>query len=105
MDDTAENGSAPLPSCPANPFGEAELSYPIGFDLRVIYLLEGAGDFQQSLEKALADAGVPWTMIQGTKKPEARYGRMGARVTVSSKAAMDKLYAAVAAIPGVKAVI
>jgi hypothetical protein len=92
------------PSC-TGPFGEAQLEYPLHFDLRVIYRLADAKDFQTDLEAALAGVGVPWTLIQGIVKPDASYGRMGARVTVDSKQRMDVLYAAVAAIPGVKAVI
>ena len=81
------------------------IEYPIAFDLRVIYSLAGTADFQKDLEAALARVGVPWTLIQGVAKPAATYGRMGARITVDSKQRMDALYAAVAAIPCVKAVI
>jgi putative lipoic acid-binding regulatory protein len=92
------------PSC-AGPFEGAQLEYPIHFDLRVIYRLADVRDFQADLEAAMAKVGVPWTLIQDVVKPDASYGRMGARVTVDSKQRMDLLYAAVAAIPGVKAVI
>jgi len=44
-------------------------------------------------------------MIQGIVKPGAKYGRMGARVAVDSQMKMSQLYAEVAKIPGVKAVI
>lgn len=94
----------PAPSCPG-PFGGAQIRYPIAFDLRIIYRLSGTADFQTDLEAVLARVGVPWTLIQGTVKPDASYGRMGARITVDSKQQMDALYAAVAAIPCVKAVI
>ena len=92
------------PTCDG-PFGEVKVSYPVHFDLRVIYTLAEASDLSASLEKALASAGVPCTLIQGISKPGARYGRMGARVTVDSEATMKKLYSTVAAIPGVKTVI
>ena len=94
----------PAPSCPG-PFGEAQLEYPLHFDLRVIYRLAEVKDFQTELETVLTQVGVPWTLIQGVVKPDASYGRMGARITVDSKQRMDALYAAVAAIPCVKAVI
>ncbi|MCX7026492.1 MAG: hypothetical protein NT061_03170 [Spirochaetes bacterium] len=93
-----------FPSCPG-PFGGAELEYPLHFDLRVIYRLADTADFQKEFEAALTKVGVPWTLIQGVVKPGASYGRMGARIIVDSKPRMDLLYAAVAAIPGVKAVI
>lgn len=92
------------PSC-AGPFGGATISYPVTFDLRIIYEIASGGDFQHNLEKALTETGIPCSMIQGVVKPQARYGRMGARVTIDSKTKMDALYRSVSAIPGVKAVI
>ncbi len=92
------------PKCDG-PFGEVKVAYPVHFDLRIIYTLAEAPDFTASLEKALASSGVPCSLIQGISKPGARYGRMGARVTVDSEATMKKLYSSVAAIPGVKTVI
>lgn len=91
-------------SC-AGPFGGAKIEYPVQFDLRIIYEVAAAGDLQATLETTLATAGIPCSMIQGIVKPQARYGRMGARVTIASKAVMDLLYARVSALPGVKAVI
>lgn len=87
------------------PFGNARVEYPQRFDLRIIYVLADAPDMTAALEKSLAIAGVSHSMIQGISKPGARYGRIGARVTVDSEATMKKLYATVAAIPGVKTVI
>lgn len=92
------------PSCPG-PFGGAELEYPLDFDIRIIYRLAEAGDFRTKLEITLAEVGVPWTLIQGVIKPGASYGRMGARISVDSKQRMEILYAAIAALPGVKVVI
>lgn len=92
------------PLC-GGPFGEARIEYPVRFDIRIIYTLAEAPDFASLLEKALASSGVPCTLIQGISKPGARYGRMGARVTVDSELTMKNLYSTVAAIPGVKAVI
>jgi len=92
------------PSCP-DPFGGAQLEYPLHFDLRIIYKLAEAQDFQIELEAVLTRVDVPWTLIQGVVKPQALYGRMGARITIDSKQRMDALYAAVAAIPNVKVVL
>jgi putative lipoic acid-binding regulatory protein len=92
------------PSC-SKPFGNAQLEYPLHFDVRIIYTISEQENFQKELEKALLHVEVPCSMIQGIAKPGAKYGRMGARVTVDSKKRMDSLYAAIAAIPGVKAVI
>lgn len=92
------------PTC-EGPFGNARVEYPVNFDLRIIYALAEAPNLEASLEKALAAAGVPCTLIQGISKPGAKYGRMGARVTVDSETSMKKLYSMVSAIPGVKTVI
>jgi hypothetical protein len=93
-----------IPACPS-PFGDASIEFPVHFDIRIVYSLAENPDMQDSLEAALRGAGVPCTLIQGVAKPGARYGRMGARITVDSVVRMNDLYAAVAALPGVKAVI
>jgi putative lipoic acid-binding regulatory protein len=93
------------PSC-SGPFGGATINYPVQFDLRIIYLkAEVPADLDARLSALLASLQVPCTLIQGIAKPEGRYGRMGARIRVESAQIMQKLYASVAAIPGVKAVI
>lgn len=94
----------------SGPFGSATLEYPLNFDLRIIYKiadgnLAAGGDFADLLRKTLETRGVQCSLIQSIVKPHATYGRMGARVVVESKTKMDALYAAVAALPGVKAVI
>ena len=92
------------PACPA-PFGGATIDYPVHFDLRIIYTLAEAPDMAARLEAVLAAIAVPCSMVQGVAKPGAKYGRMGARITVDSKLTMNRLYAEVGKIPGVKAVI
>ncbi|MFZ2635691.1 MAG: hypothetical protein WAZ99_02400 [Rectinemataceae bacterium] len=91
-------------SCPA-PFGGAKVEYPVRFDLRMIYIIAENPDPEPGLRAALAGAGVPCSLIQATAKPGAKYGRIGARIVVDSKARMEALYTAVAALPGMKAVI
>ncbi len=91
-------------SC-AGPFAGVQIEFPVSFDLRIIYTLAEAPEFAAALAAALARISIPCSLIQGVAKPGAKYGRMGARVTVDSKAAMDGLYAEVAKLPGVKAVI
>ena len=92
------------PSC-SLPFGSEQLKYPLHFDLRIIYTLACVDDFQKELERVLEKTQIPCSLIQGVAKPGAKYGRMGARVVIETKEKMDSLYSAVAAIPGVKAVI
>lgn len=89
----------------AGPFAGAQVEFPVNFDLRVIYTLAEAKDFEKTLAATLAKISIPCSLIQGVAKPGGKYGRMGARVTVDSKTTMDRLYAEVAKLPGVKAVI
>lgn len=98
----ADNDSAG--SC-GLPFGGAQVEYPVRFDLRMIYVIAENPDPEPGLRAALAGAGVPCSLIQGQVKPGARYGRIGARVVVDSKARMDSMYKAVAALPGMKTVM
>lgn len=93
-----------LPSCPG-PFNGIQIEFPVHFDLRVIYIVAEAPNLSADLEAALSRLGVPCSLIQGMAKPGSKYGRMGARVTVDSKPKMDRLYAEVAKIRGVKAII
>ncbi len=92
------------PAC-SGPFGGATIDFPVHFDLRIIYILAEAPDMAARLEAVLTAIPLPCSMIQGIAKPGAKYGRMGARVTVESQIVMNRLYAEVARIPGVKAVI
>jgi len=92
------------PSC-TEPFSGIQIEFPVHFDLRIIYVIADAPNLQVDLEATLLRIGVPCTLIQGVVKPGSKYGRMGARVTVDSKQNMDKLYAEVAKIKGVKAII
>ena len=93
-----------FPSC-QGPFGGVQIEFPVHFDLRIIYTIAEAPNLSADLEAALRKTAVPCSLIQGIAKPGSKYGRMGARVTVDSKERMDRLYAEVAAIKGVKAVI
>lgn len=93
------------PSC-SGPFGGASINYPVQFDLRIIYLkAEVPADLESKLSALFLSLQVPCSLIQGVAKPDGRYGRMGARIRVDSALIMKQLYTAVAAIPGVKAVI
>jgi hypothetical protein len=68
------------PSCP-EPFGAAKIEFPVSFDLRIIYTLAENPDLQGGLEAVLAKLEVP-SLIQGAAKPGAKYGKMGARITL-----------------------
>jgi hypothetical protein len=87
-------------------FGDLKVSYPIGFDLRIIYLEAKAPAMSELLENTLKKLGIKFTMIQGiAAAPGKKYARMGARITVHSEEAMQSLYSEVAKLPGVVSVI
>jgi putative lipoic acid-binding regulatory protein len=89
----------------AQAFSEAKIEFPVSFDLRIIYTLAENPELQGGLEAILARLEVPCSLIQGAAKPGARYGKMGARITLDSLERMHALYAAVGALPGVKTVL
>ncbi|HET7839363.1 MAG TPA: hypothetical protein VFL04_06355 [Rectinemataceae bacterium] len=86
-------------------FGGATLEFPVTFDLRIIYTLAEGSTITDDLERIFASLGVPCALIQGMAKPGAKYGRMGSRITLSSRQQMYSLYSAVGELPYVKTVI
>ncbi len=100
----ADLSAAPAPSC-SGPFGGATIEYPVHFDLRIIYTKAETVDLEASLSAIFSRLGIPCSLIQGTAKPDGKYARMGARITVDSRLTMQRLYEEVGRIPGVKAVI
>lgn len=83
-------------------FANVSIEFPIQFDLKIIYLTAEAQDLESGLERLLAELSIPCSLIQGISVPGKKYGKLGARVTVSSRETMDSLYAGVAKLPGVK---
>jgi len=89
----------------ADSFEGAELSYPISFDLRLIYVLAEGASIREDLARILAERGVEWTLMQGDAKPGAKYGRFGVRLTMASQAQMYATYADIGKLPYVKTAI
>ena len=88
------------------PFAEgAELEFPVTFDLRIIYVLAEGGTIQDDLERIYAERGVKCSLMQGIAKPGAKYGRMGSRLTFTSKEQMYATYADIGKLPYVKTAI
>lgn len=99
--DGADGKDAPLPS-----FAEGvELEFPVTFDLRIIYVLAEGGSIQDDLERIYAGRGVKCTLMQGIAKPGAKYGRMGSRLTFSSREQLYATYADIGKLPYVKTAI
>ena len=88
-----------------SPFGEAEIQFPLSFDLRVIYILAEGGSIVEDLEALYVRLGVKCAMIQGIAKPGAKYGKMGSRLTFATREQMYATYEAIGQLPYVKAAI
>ncbi|MDP3179605.1 MAG: hypothetical protein Q8M76_16985 [Spirochaetaceae bacterium] len=103
-DSAAQHRDEP-PHLPGWPTDGPELVFPVTFDLRIIYVLANGATIIDDLEKLYASMGVPCSLIQGIAKPGARYGRMGSRITLSSREQMYALYGEIGKLPYVKAAI
>ena len=87
------------------PFDGAQMSFPVTFDLRIIYTLEGGASIQADLEDIYRRLGVECSLLQGVSKPGAKYGRFGSRVTLRNRAQFYAVYAEIGKLPYVKAAI
>lgn len=83
----------------------AQLEFPVTFDLRIIYVLAEGATIVEDLEAVYAAQGVSCAMIQGIAKPGAKYGRMGSRLTFTSRDQLYATYAAIGKLPYVKTAI
>lgn len=105
-----KNGSMekpePSPRHGATPdLSGVELEFPVTFDLKVIYVLEGGESIVQDLEAIYKANKVGCALIQGVAKPGAKYGKMGSRLRFESKAQMYATYEAIGKLPYVKTAI
>lgn len=108
--DKADPSAVGSTAC-AGPFGAATVQYPVEFELRVIYLIqgeEGAGDGEalgQEIARLVRAAGG----VAGSARPlpakGPKYGRLAMGVRFDSQASMRAAYAAVGALPSVKALM
>jgi putative lipoic acid-binding regulatory protein len=103
MEPKPDEGIVPE-SCGA-PFGGAQMSFPVTFDLRIIYVLSEGASIQKDLEAIYARLGVEYSLLQGISKPGAKYGRFGSRITVRNRAQFYAVYSEVGKLPYVKAAI
>jgi len=89
--------------------GDQEVVYPVNFELRVIFRLSEGATLAADLKRVLSERGAspdePRTLPTKAGTPEGKYGRMACRVTFADKESMYAAYAAVGALPGVKAVL
>jgi len=82
-----------------------DLSFPVSFDLRIVYVLAEGSAIREDLERLLAARGVAWTLMQGDAKNGAKYGRYGVRLTMTSREQLYGTYEDLGALPYVKTAI
>ena len=98
------NPAAPGAPLGAEAFDGSKIEFPVSFDLRTIYVLADGAGIQVDVENILARHGVECSMTQGDRKPGAKYGRFGARVTFTTREQMHAVYAEIGALPYIKGV-
>lgn len=95
----------------AGPFGAATVQYPVEFELRVIYLAQGeggAGDGEalgQEIGRLVRASGGEAGAARPLPAKGPKYGRLAMNVRFDSQASMRAAYAAVGALPAVKALM
>lgn len=85
------------------------LAFPVEFELRVIYELAKAEGLAEVLGRTLAErgasTGTPRNLPAKQASDNPKYGRLACPVRFADKDSMYAAYAAVGALPGVKAVL
>lgn len=98
------------PAC-AGPFGAATVQFPVEFELRVIYLAQGPdgagelGAFGREIARLVKAAGGIAGEARSLPAKGPKYGRLAMDVRFDSQASMRDAYAAVGALPAVKALM
>jgi len=91
--------------CDQDPLRGAKLQYPVSFELRIIYLAALCDELQAQMAGIMRtygiSAGTPRLLPVSGKK----YGRMAIQVEFLDEPSMHGVYAAIGALPAVKAVM
>jgi putative lipoic acid-binding regulatory protein len=87
------------------PFGDAAIEFPVSFDLRVIYLLASGATLEEDAMRILLASRAQPSRPVALPAPGAKYGRLSIPVTFGDKESMRAAYAALGALPCVKAVM
>jgi hypothetical protein len=90
---------------PQGAFDPRDIKYPISFELRLIFSREEAAALALSVPAALDRAGTAHGSLTVSGAAGKTYAKARLSVTFMDQDAMRAAYAAIAALPGVKAVI
>lgn len=88
-----------------DPLSGAKLSYPVDFELRVIYQQALADGLPEAITAILDRCKAAPQAARSLPAKGATYGRLAIGVRFQDEASMHAAYAAIGALPGVKALI
>lgn len=89
---------------PRGAFDPRNITYPVSFELRLIYAKDHAASLAAAVPAALDGTGTAHGPFAAAESGAA-YGKARVSVTFMDRESMRAAYAALAALPGVKAVI
>ncbi len=87
------------------PFGDAAIEFPVSFELRIIYLLAAGATLEEDAMRILLASHAQPSRPVALPAPGVKYGRLSIPVTFSDQESMRAAYAALGALPCVKAVM
>ena len=90
---------------PVNPFGKAELKYPVEWNFRIIAIAAQADKVYDEVGKVMARCKVTKPLEMTSKSKEGTYQTMTFSAEISSHTEMEILDTALKLINGVKVVI
>ena len=88
-----------------NPFGKAELKYPVEWNFRIIAVAAQADNVFAEVQKVMARSKITKPLELTSKSKEGTYQTMTFSAELASHTEMEILDGALKAIPGVKVVI
>jgi len=91
--------------CDQDPLRGAKLQYPVSFELRIIYLAALRDELQAQVAGIMRSYGISAGAPRLLPVSEKKYGRMAIQVEFIDESSMHGVYAAIGALPAVKAVM
>lgn len=90
---------------PADPFGKAELKYPVEWNFRIIAVASQTASVADEVKKVMARCKITKPLDFTSKSKEGTYQTMTFAAEIQSHTEMEILDTALKAISGVKVVI
>ena len=88
-----------------NPFGQAELEYPVDWSFRIIAVTDKTDSVAAAVKKLMQTCTVKKDLVMTSKSRTGTYQTMTFTAKIPSREVMESLDSALKAIDGVKVVI